>query len=1575
MTDILFGRAMVRRHWVVPALVLLAFGGSARAQSSIPLGNSGSQSFAYNPATHFLYAAQQGPGSSTLNVINTLSNTVAGSITYTAGYAAQASASGATVFVPDQSNSLVRVFTVNGSGVPSALRSDPASLATGSAALASNYAVTKQGTGDYLDINAVSNGANQHTTLVGLGAGNVFSDSNTNQYYANYSGGAKVVNADTGALVRSLASQVLAVDPAATHNFVYQIGTASVLNQLSGATNAQTGTYDFGVGASVGAVAVNPANGDVFVAIQTLNKIVELTPAMTYLRQFSIASPQAIAVADGELFVDSAGAGSLSVILINPINPPAIASVSSTSGQVGTSITITGTNFSSVPGNNIVYFGATRAVVTAASATSLTVTVPSGATYAPISVTVNHLTAYTPLPFTVTFHSGRIINGSSFAAHVDFTTGANPYWIAVGDLDGDGKPDIAVADFYGQAISIYRDQSSAGTVDASSFASKIDVSTGTNLPTAVAIADIDGDGKLDLIVTNGTSNTVSIFLNTTVPGGAISFASKVDLPTGSYANHVAVGDLDGDGNPDIVVANSNDTVISVLRNVGMAGLVAFAPKVDLAVTRPSDVAIGDIDGDGKPDIVATSHTNSTVSVLRNNSTVGTLSFATATDFAVLTGSSRHAETVVLADFNGDGKLDLAVGGENATSLSVLQNTSSSGAISFAPKIDLTPPDFNQYGIAVGDLDGDGRPDLVASNWSTPKLSIWRNSSAAGATSFQTQVSFTSGSFPRAVAIADFDGDGRPDLASANFTDNSVSVFRNTISIQPVITSLSNISGPVGATIVITGSNFDPIAANNTVYFGGVRAVVIAATSTSLTVIVPPGAAYAPITITVGGLTVTTPTSFIPTVHTSGALDASAFSPKVDFTTDSAPVSIKSADLDGDGRPDLIVINHGSNTAEIYRNTSTAGNIDSSAFAVPIPLTTDDRPQVVAVADLDGDGRLDVALVSSTNNTLSVFQNTSSVGAISFAARLDFTTGVTPVDLAIGDLDEDGRMDIAVANGNAATVSVFVNTSGIGSISFAPKLDLPVGTVPVSVAMGDLDGDGWPDLVVANGADSTISVIRNLSSFASAAFAARIDFVSGSNPEKVALGDFDGDGKLDIVSANSGSDSVSILRNISSPGSITTASFSAKIDFTTGSNPQSVAVGDLDGDGKLDLVSANFNADSVSVLQNTGAPGTLSFAAKADISTGAGAADIAIGDFDGDGKADLAVVNSNAATLSILRNVLNLAPKVSAVADQTIPEDSGVVVGLSVSDAESSPASLVVTGSSSDTGLVPNDSLVPGGSGSNRTLQVTPAANQFGTATITLSVSDGSATTTTTFLLTVLSVNDAPTLNPIADIAIDENEGQQMIDLAGITSGAPNESQTLTVTAASNNTNLIPDPSVSYTSPQTSGTLTFTPIADATGTATITVAVQDNGGIANGGQDTIIRTFTVTVRTPLQTWQTTNFTTQELSDPNFSGPSADPDYDGIPNALEYAFDLNPQITDVTALPQVGLEGNFITLTYRKNLSATDLNYIVEESADLIGWGPASVTEEIVSETDGVRVIKAKVPIENAQQKFLHLKVTF
>ena len=187
---------------------------------------------------------------------------------------------------------------------------------------------------------------------------------------------------------------------------------------------------------------------------------------------------------------------------------PSISGFSPISGPIGTIVTITGSNFSATPANNIVFFGATNANVTAASTTSLTVTVPIGATYQPITVLTSGLLAYSSKPFLVTFNGVSGIDATSFAAKADFTTGTSPRSVSIGDLDGDGKADLAVANQVSNTVSVFRNTGSVGSI---SYAAKVDFTTGTG-SISVAIGDLDGDGKADLVVANFTSNTVSVLL-------------------------------------------------------------------------------------------------------------------------------------------------------------------------------------------------------------------------------------------------------------------------------------------------------------------------------------------------------------------------------------------------------------------------------------------------------------------------------------------------------------------------------------------------------------------------------------------------------------------------------------------------------------------------------------------------------------------------------------------------------------------------------------------------------------------------------------------------------------------------------------------------------------------------------------------------------------------------------------------------------------------------------------------------------------------------------------------------------
>ena len=166
----------------------------------------------------------------------------------------------------------------------------------------------------------------------------------------------------------------------------------------------------------------------------------------------------------------------------------------------------------------------------------------------------------------------------SFNAKIDFEAGDTPWSIANGDLDGDGKADLVVANSVSNTVSIYKNASSeAGVI---SYETKLDYATGAG-PFSVSIGDLDGDTRPDLAVANTGDNTVSVLRNTSAGAGAISFASRIDFPTGSSPIAVSIGDLDADGKSDLALTNFNDASVSILRNIsGGAGVISFDEKVD-----------------------------------------------------------------------------------------------------------------------------------------------------------------------------------------------------------------------------------------------------------------------------------------------------------------------------------------------------------------------------------------------------------------------------------------------------------------------------------------------------------------------------------------------------------------------------------------------------------------------------------------------------------------------------------------------------------------------------------------------------------------------------------------------------------------------------------------------------------------------------------------------------------------------------------------------------------------------------------------------------------------------------------
>ena len=382
--------------------------------------------------------------------------------------------------------------------------------------------------------------------------------------------------------------------------------------------------------------------------------------------------------------------------------------------------------------------------------------------------------------------------------------------------------------------------------------------------------------------------------------------------------------------------------------------------------------------------------------------------------------------------------------------------------------------------------------------------------------------------------------------------------------QPSIHSFSPTSGPVGTTVTIQGTNFSAGTSGNIVYFGAARATVLSATASNITVTVPSGATYQPITVTTNRLTSYSRQPFAVTATAPYSFSSTSFASRENFFSGNYPNFIASGDLDGDGKSDLITLNLDGNTISIFRNTGGAGTL---SLAPAVNYDAGAYPFGAALGDLNGDGKLDVVIGDYSNNQIIVYKNAGTPGTIVLAEKKEFASGLNPSSVGIIDFDGDGKPDVAVVNHNSHTVSVFKNTSTPDSIRFAVKTDFPVGNWPQRLTIGDFNGDGKPDIAVPNYNDNTISVLRNTSSAGIISFAQKLDWATGNEPFHASSADLTGDGLPELVVANSSSGTFSIYKNISNAGAI---AFADKVDVSTGPSALYSALHDLDGDGKVDI---------------------------------------------------------------------------------------------------------------------------------------------------------------------------------------------------------------------------------------------------------------------------------------------------------------------------------------------------------------------------------------------------------------------
>ncbi|MDT5157624.1 MAG: hypothetical protein QOH51_1981 [Acidobacteriota bacterium] len=724
--------------------------------------------------------------------------------------------------------------------------------------------------------------------------------------------------------------------------------------------------------------------------------------------------------------------------------------------------------------------------------------------------------------------SGALKIASSFDVGANF--GLTTVSIAAADFNGDGRPDFAATDLEGNSVAVLLNDGTGW------FAAPRRFAVGTQ-PSSVAVADLNSDGQLDLVVTNQGSGNVSVLLGSgggnfgpasnfaagqdpyTVAVGDFNGDSKPDLVVGILTSSViggrvtvllgdgagsfsqaagspfdidgdpssfAIADFNSDSKPDIVIGTFSGFYLALGDGTGR-----FSAPTLVESRGGSGVLAADVNGDGKADLVM----GSTGLVVRTGDGAGNFSAATVTNRE----GGRGVGTLALGDVDGDGKLDVAAA---ATYFK------GDGAGGFTPTKEYLG-DNNPNSFAVGDFDGDGREDLATGGnaFNTrpmTNISVFRNkgggdfeAARAADTNLVQPSGFVSVSSPFDIAHGDFNGDGREDLAVLNRQGFGFQSARATILLRDA------------------SSNFTPSA--SIVYFNGSSVYQIIAADfnkdgkTDIAV----------------SATLSQPFSNVVSVSLSNG-DGTFAAPNNVSAPASQPYSIAAGDFNNDTNPDIVVLGSQAGGVAVLVGNG-AGGFTPSPFGVTSLGTGFDA---VAVGYFGNDNLLDAVVTDSNHQRVLVTLGAGAAGA--FTLPLSFPVGGVPSAVAVGDFNSDGKTDLAVANhapnggfgeGDEGSVSVLLGNGPGGNPGFAAAVNYHVGVQPDDVVAGDFDNDGKLDLAVANQQSSSVSL---LSGDGTGAFAPASTFNITGAPEALVAYDFDGDGRTDIAAALPSAHAVGIL---------------------------------------------------------------------------------------------------------------------------------------------------------------------------------------------------------------------------------------------------------------------------------------------------------------------------------------------------------------------------------------------------------------------------------------------------------------
>ncbi|HEY9404317.1 MAG TPA: FG-GAP-like repeat-containing protein [Pyrinomonadaceae bacterium] len=736
-----------------------------------------------------------------------------------------------------------------------------------------------------------------------------------------------------------------------------------------------------------------------------------------------------------------------------------------------------------------------------------------------------------------------------------------------------------------------------------------------------------------VIIVAGLSPMNAAVVELMPPCGSLSFKAAPSLRVGSGCcgndlESVALDDLNNDGRQDIVTVNGFSGTISVV----LGGGESFSPVVKsypVGGHRPYSVAVGDFNGDGKADVVTANLHSENLSILTGDGTGG---------FTPATHASAGSDPVFVAtaDFNGDAKLDLAVVSTDTASVNILAGNGTGG---FAPFTSFATGN-GPRSLTIADFNLDGKTDLAVANRGSNNISVLAGNGAGG---FTALAPLSAGTMPERIATGDFNADGKPDLVVANYGSFNVSLLIGVGDGRFGPPTNFSVGSPVNSVTVgdfnndgnadiAAGSNSAGISVrlgNGAGNFGAAKIVRVGI-----------GPHFVGVTdFNLDG----TDDLIVATLQANAIMPLPGdgtgnFTSALSYTTNTNVISTVLADFNNDGKLDTALANENTNTVSVRLGAGTG------AFGNAVNYAVGTRPYWVSTGDFNNDGKVDLV----TANFLGGVSVLLGDGAGNFGAASALSLGFGyPSFVAVNDINNDGKADLLVIRFGSQGVALLL---GNGAGGFSSPININTPHAPHTLVVSDFNGDGKPDLALA---DNHVSILLG---DGAGNFGAPLNIHFGTNTGAgdIVAGDFNADGKQDLALANEFTNDVSVLIGEG------TGKFAPLVNFNVGLRPSSLKPGDFDGDGKLDLAVANFGSDSVGILLGDGAGG---FGAMINWAVPVSPNSIAVGDLNSDGRPDITAVGNN--TLAVLLNTCAAAASLPdarlTVDDATITEtDSGTV---------------------------------------------------------------------------------------------------------------------------------------------------------------------------------------------------------------------------------------------------------------------------------------------------------------------------